>query len=45
MPWKASRPVDQKMAFVVRLLRGERMTDLCVEYGISRKTGHAVFNR
>jgi transposase InsO family protein len=45
VPWKANRPVDQKMEFVVRLLRGERMTDLCAEYGISRKTGHAVFNR
>lgn len=45
MPWKAKRPVDQKLEFVVRLLRGERMSDLCVEYGISRKTGHAVFNR
>lgn len=38
MPWKGKRPMDLKMEFMARLHRGERMTDLCVEYEISRKT-------
>lgn len=33
------------MRFVVRLERGERMADLCREFGISRKTGYKVWNR
>jgi hypothetical protein len=39
MPWKASTPVDLRKEFIVRLERGERVTDLCREYGLSRKTG------
>ena len=45
MPWKATKPVDLKMEFIARLRAGERMTDLCREYGISRKTGHKLLNR
>lgn len=45
MPWKASDPVDQRMEFVVRRQRGESMSELCREFGISRKTGHKLFNR
>ena len=45
MPWKASRTVDVKLEFVTRLLRGERMTDLCREYGINRQTGYEVAER
>jgi transposase InsO family protein len=33
------------MEFMTRLNSGERMTDLCREYGISRKTGHKLKNR
>lgn len=33
------------MQFVTRLARGERMTDLCAEFEISRKTGHKIWNR
>src|SRR5439155_26097908 len=33
------------MEFRARLNKGERMTDLCVEYGISRKTGHKLKKR
>jgi len=40
MPWKAKSPVDLRREMMARLARGERMTDLCREYGISRKTGH-----
>jgi transposase InsO family protein len=31
--------VDLRNEFMQRVLRGERVTDLCREYGISRKTG------
>jgi transposase InsO family protein len=33
------------MEFIARLRSGDRMTDLCREYGISRKTGHKLSNR
>src|SRR5262245_29159029 len=39
MPWKSSTPVDLRHEFMRRLMQGERVTDLCREYGISRKTG------
>lgn len=45
MPWKAKKPVDLRVEFVGRLQRGERMTDLCREYGVSRKTGHKLWTR
>jgi transposase InsO family protein len=45
MPWKESAPVNERMKFVVRLEAGERMTDLCREFGISRKTGYRFWNR
>jgi transposase InsO family protein len=45
MPWKEVRPMDERMKFIGRLLDGERMTDLCREYGISRKTGYKFLNR
>jgi transposase InsO family protein len=40
MPWKETDKVNERMQFVSRLLSGERMSDLCREYGISRKTGY-----
>jgi transposase len=45
LPWKATKPVDLRVEFVGRLQRGEPMTDLCLEYGVSRKTGHKLWNR
>jgi len=33
------------MLFVSRLEQGERMTDLCLEFGVSRKTGHKIWDR
>jgi transposase InsO family protein len=45
VPWKGCRPVDLRMQFISRLSKGERMTDLCVEFGISRKTGYKLKNR
>lgn len=45
MPWKVSEVVNERMRFVNRLEAGERMTDLCREFGISRKTGYKFWQR
>jgi hypothetical protein len=45
VPWKVNAPVDERMRFLTRLKDGERMTDLCEEFGISRKTGYKFVER
>jgi len=45
VPWKSSTPVDLRRLFMERVLRGERVTDLCREFGISRKTGDKLKQR
>jgi len=45
MPWMECNSMSERMKFVVRLESGERMSDLCREFGISRKTGHKLLNR
>lgn len=45
MPWKRSVIVDERMKFIGRLLEGERMAELCREFGISRKTGYKFWHR
>jgi transposase InsO family protein len=45
MPWKESDPMSERLKFVARLMDGERMTDLCEEFGISRKTGYKLLER
>src|SRR5499427_6644298 len=45
MPWKTSSVMEERLRFVARLLEGEAMTDLCLEFGISRKTGYKIFTR
>lgn len=45
MPWKETSVMDERMKFVGRLLEGEKMTHLCKEFGISRVTGHKIWNR
>ena len=37
--------MDERMRFVARLIDGEKMVDLCEEFGISRKTGYKIWNR
>jgi transposase InsO family protein len=37
--------MEERLRFVARLLEGEAMTDVCREFGISRKTGYKIFNR
>ena len=45
MPWKESNLMDERLRFVARLLDVEKMSVLCREFGISRKTGYKIFNR
>lgn len=37
--------MDERVRFIQRLRDGERMSDLCAEYGISRKTGYKYKHR
>lgn len=37
--------MDERVRFVGRLLDGEGMSDVCREFGISRKTGYKIYNR
>jgi transposase InsO family protein len=45
MPWKESSVMDERLRFVARLLDGEPMTQVCRDFGISRKTGYKIFGR
>ena len=42
MPWKACKPMDERLKFIARLLDGEPMAVLCRQFGISRKTGYKI---
>jgi transposase len=37
--------MDERLRFVARLLEGEAMSEVCREFGISRKTGCKIFDR
>lgn len=37
--------MDERLRFVAKLLEGESMSEVCREFGISRKTGYKIFNR
>jgi transposase InsO family protein len=45
MPWKESYQMDERVKFIGRLLEGERMSELCKEFGISRRTGYKFRQR
>ena len=45
MPWNETDRVEERMRFVARLREGEKLVDLCREFGISRKTGHKIKKR
>ena len=45
MPWKETCVMDERTKFIGRLLEGEKMAALCREFGISRMTGHKIWNR
>jgi transposase-like protein len=40
MPWKETQKMDQKVEFAMRAVSAESFSQLCQEYGISRKTGY-----
>ena len=41
MAWKEWSRVDERMLLIGEYLKGERaMTDLCREFGVSRKTAY-----
>jgi transposase len=37
--------MEERLRFVARLLDGETMTDVCRDFGVSRKTGYKIFDR
>jgi putative transposase len=45
MPWKLSSQLDERMHFISRAKSGEKVTELCKEFGISRKTAYKFMNR
>lgn len=45
MPWIESSVMEERLRFVARLLEGEGMSDVCRDFGISRKTGYKILNR
>ena len=46
MPWSQTTPMDQRTQFIADHLRGTRsVTELCDEYGITRKTGYKWIER
>jgi transposase InsO family protein len=45
MPWKECSVMDERLRFVAKLLDGESMSDVCRQFGISRKTGYKIFTR
>ncbi len=45
MPWKECSVTQERLRFVARLLEGEGMSEVCREFGISRKTGYKIFDR
>lgn len=36
--------MEERLRFITPLLDGEKMTVVCREFGISRKTGYKIFN-
>lgn len=46
MPWDETNPVNERVKFVAASQRdGQSMTDLCEQFGISRKTGYKILKR
>ena len=46
MPWRHAAPTDQRTQFMAEHLRGGRtITELCDDYGASRKTGYKWLER
>jgi transposase len=42
---EASSVMEERLRFVARLLDGDAMTDVCREFGVSRKAGYKILDR
>src|ERR1700754_500995 len=40
MPWKKTEPMNQRIEFVLKAMRGGNFRALCAEYGVAPKTGY-----
>jgi hypothetical protein len=38
MPWKVTDRMEERQKFVRRILAGDQMADVCMEFNMSRKT-------
>ncbi len=45
MPWRECSVMEERLRFVARLLDGDGMSDVCRQFGISRKTGYKIWGR
>jgi transposase-like protein len=45
MPWMEVHKVDLRRELIYRYLNKEKVTDLCREYGISRKTAYKYIHK
>jgi transposase InsO family protein len=45
MPWRECSVMEERLRFVARLLDGEGMSEVCRQFGISRKTGYKIWDR
>lgn len=45
MPWKVTDKMESRKKFVLRVLGGDKLIDVCREFGITRKTGHKFLKR
>jgi transposase InsO family protein len=45
MPWRECSVMEERFRFVARLLDGEGMSEVCRQFGISRKTGYKIWDR
>ncbi len=42
MPWKECNKMDERLKFVARLLKGEKMAPLCREFGIKVNSSRSM---
>ena len=40
MPWLETQKMDQRLEFAMKAMNCGNFTELCQQYGISRKTGY-----
>jgi len=46
MPWKETTTMEARVAFILDWKSGRhKISDLCAQYGVSRKTGYKLINR